>query len=89
MLGAGGLLVGFVPNGDEAFEERVGAKQYDRTWGAVHPLAITSRFVQSMCARYGFAVRLCCPPYTESPPQDVAPNEPLNESEICFMACKL
>jgi 2-polyprenyl-3-methyl-5-hydroxy-6-metoxy-1,4-benzoquinol methylase len=61
-----GLIVCFCPNGDPAREAFMGVRGYDNTWGKVHPLFVTPRFLTSVSARLGWFAKIYSGPYASS-----------------------
>ena len=58
----GGLIVCFCPNGDPGLED-YGASRYHQLWGKVHPLLVTSNFLQKSSKKHGYRARVYRSPY--------------------------
>jgi 2-polyprenyl-3-methyl-5-hydroxy-6-metoxy-1,4-benzoquinol methylase len=54
-LSSGGLFVAVTPNGSDSFRRR-SPKQWNRLWGAVHPLFLDEVFWQKQCSSKSFLI---------------------------------
>jgi len=54
-----GVLVAFMPNGDPI---REGTPGYHASWGQIHPLMITSKFLKNCAMHYGFSAAVYSAP---------------------------
>jgi len=57
-LGDGGLIVCFCPNVDPLLERIYRALRYHQLWGKVHPLLVTSNFLQKSSKKHGYHARV-------------------------------
>jgi hypothetical protein len=62
VVGPGGLIVLFMPNGEPARARRDPGR-YHQQWGRVHPLLLTATSVGWMAAQYGFEAMAYSSPY--------------------------
>ena len=86
VLSDDGFIVCFCPNGDPASESAWGPGGYDRIWGKVHPMLITSRYFQSMSARHGFRASIFSSPYRLDAVAGGAPGDNPPGIELCLVA---
>lgn len=84
-----GLIVCFCPNGDLGRESRVGSKRYHQTWGKVHPLLISPKFLRNTSARHGFSSEIYSTPYRLDLMRDRADAPAIVGDELCMVASRL
>lgn len=63
ILGIGGKIIIFCPNGEPKREAIIGRKAYDYLWPQVHPMVITPRFMRTISEEYGFCAKFYSEPY--------------------------
>jgi predicted SAM-dependent methyltransferase len=84
-----GVILCFCPNGDPGRESRIGAKQYHRTWGKVHPLLISPRFLRNASKRHGFSSKIYSTPYRLDMMRERVEAQTIVGDELCMVASRL
>lgn len=89
VLTGNGFVVCFCPNGEPARELTLGVGRYDLAWGKVHPMLITPRYIQNICASYGFEARLYSSPYNMSEISNWKASDQITGDELCVVARRI
>jgi 2-polyprenyl-3-methyl-5-hydroxy-6-metoxy-1,4-benzoquinol methylase len=84
-----GVILCFCPNGDPGRELRVGTKQYHQTWGKVHPLLISPKFLRNTSERHGFSSNIYSTPYRLDMMRHRVDAQAIVGDELCMVASRL
>ncbi len=85
----GGLIVCFCPNGDPLLEGTYGALRYHQLWGKVHPLLVTSNFLQKSSKKHGYRARVYGSPYKLAAVAANGADDNSHGCELCLIAAKI
>jgi 2-polyprenyl-3-methyl-5-hydroxy-6-metoxy-1,4-benzoquinol methylase len=85
----GGLIVCFCPNGDPLLEGIYGASRYHQLWGKVHPLLVTSNFLQKSSKKHGFRARVYRSPYKLAAIAANGADDNSYGRELCLIAARI
>jgi hypothetical protein len=84
----GGLIVCFCPNGNPDLEGIYGPTRYHQLWGKVHPLLITSEFLQKSSKKHGYRARVYRSPYNVGLIAGDAADDNSCGDELCLIAAR-
>ena len=85
----GGLIVCFCPNGDPLMEGIYGASRYHQLWGKVHPLLVTSNFLQKSSKKHGYRSRVYRSPYKLTAIAANGADDNSYGDELCLIAARV
>jgi SAM-dependent methyltransferase len=88
ILEDGGLLVSFCPNGDPGLEGIYGTLRYHQLWGKVHPLLITSNFLQKSSEKHGYRACVYRSPYNLGVIAARSADDNSYGGELCLIAAR-
>lgn len=85
----GGLIISFCPNGDPIMEGIYGASRYHQLWGKVHPLLVSSDFLQKSSKKHGYRSRVYRSPYKLALIAANGADDNSYGGELCLIAARV